>query len=398
MADMTAFRWGGAILAAFMVPAAAEDFPALSPFSADLGIATLSAGGTVQASGFAAFQPAPAKDAVRASGAATLTAGLSREYDSGLMLGLDTAFQLYSDRLSGDNYGNDFVQKAYGRAETGLGNVEIGMTDGAAYALAVTGPAVNGETALDNPNATFFRDPSTGRAVIEAFTLNSAVEPSVNFAKMSYYTPQLFGVEIGVSYTPSMTKGGLPFLKGGPKAADRQESLWETAIRYRGELGPFEAALSFGAAFAHADEGMKTAGHQGLSEWAAGAEISYPIDDDTKISFGGAYRRSNAYRFDLLDVRDVGETSSARLSAKWEQGPWSFGVEYGDGTADGGLPGSTIGMRGYGAAAGYALNDNLALTLGWQDLRYGRDGGAFYNGRPSLDLDAVYLHLRFAVE
>jgi hypothetical protein len=388
----------GAGLAVLFGPAAAAGLPALSPLSADLGVATLSAGGTVQASGFAAFQPAPARDSVRGSGAATLSAALSREYDSGLVLGLDTVFQLYSDRLSGDNYGNDFVQKVYGRAETGLGNVEFGMNDGAAYALAVIGPAVNGETALDNPNATFFRDPATGRAVIETFTLNSAVEPSLNYAKLSYYTPQLFGVEIGVSYTPSMAKGVLPFLKGGPKTADRQESLWETAVRYRGSLGSFETAFSFAAAFAHADAGMKTAGHQGLTEWAAGAEFSYPLDDDTKISFGGAYRASNAYRFDLLDVRDRGETSSARLSAEWERGPWSFGVEYGDGTADGRLPGSEIGVRGYGAAVGYALSENLALTLGWQDLRYARNGGAFYNDRPRLDLDAVYLHLRFAVE
>ena len=122
-----------------------------------------------------------------------MSAKLERTYDTGLVLSLRSVFEVFHDKLSGDNYGSDLVQKVYGVAQTGLGRVEIGMTDGAAYSLAVTGPTVDGVTSLDNPNATFFLDPTTGRAFINVFTGNSAVEPTYNFAKLSYYSPRLFG-------------------------------------------------------------------------------------------------------------------------------------------------------------------------------------------------------------
>jgi len=341
-----------------------------------------------------ADQPAAGIDETTASGAATLTAALQRDYDSGLTLALKGAFEVYHDRLSGDNYGDDFVQKVYAAAQTGLGRVEVGMTDGAAYALAVTGPVVDDETTLDNANATFFRDPSTGRAFVNVFALNSAVESSLNYAKISYYTPRLFGVQLAASYTPSEGKDVIPFLSSGPHAPNRQESIWEAAVSYSGYIGPVSLGVYGGAAFAHADGAAKTAGHEGLTEWSLGSEIDYNLNDDVKLAIGGAYRRSNAYAFDINDVLADGETSSAHLSATVSYGPWIAGGEYGEGTAEG-TP--KLGVRGVSASVGYVFNANLQATLGWQQLRYNRDSGAFYNGEPRIRMDAVFLHLRLHV-
>ena len=121
-------------------------------------------------------------------------------------------------------------------AQTGLGRVEIGMTDGAAYALAVTGPVVDEATTIDNANATFFRDPSTGRAFIDVFTLNSAVESSLNYAKLSYYTPRLFGMQLAASYTPSEGKDVLPSSPAG--------RMWRTGRRASGKERPATATIS----------------------------------------------------------------------------------------------------------------------------------------------------------
>jgi hypothetical protein len=398
---MKKFLLAGAALAALAAaPAAAEGIAdwTISPYSADISAFSLTVGGSAQGTISTALQPSALKpDKTAPSGAATLTAALQRDYDSGMAVALKTSFQLYSDHLAGDNYGNDFVQKVYGQIQTGLGNIEIGMNDGVAFTLALTGPVVDGETRLDNPNATFFRDPATKQALIKEFTLNSTVEPSYNYAKISYLTPKIYGVQLGVSYTPSEGKDVLPFVDGGPKAANRQDSIWEAAIRYDDSFGPFDVGLSLTAAAAHADEGMKTPGHKGLTEWAAGTVISYPVGEESKLSLGGAYRHSNAYGFDLDNVLDKGGTSSAHIGLKLDNGTWSIGAEYGDGTADGGTLAPTIGVRGFGAAAGYKLNDNLALTLGWQSLHYARDEGAFYNGAGRIHADAVYLHLHFQV-
>ena len=90
---------------------------------------------------FAANQPsAPGLDKSGATGAASINARLQRDYDSGLSLSLKGTFEIYHDKLSGDNYGSDFVQKVYGSVQTGLGHIDVGMTDGAAYALSITGP------------------------------------------------------------------------------------------------------------------------------------------------------------------------------------------------------------------------------------------------------------------
>ena len=392
---MKAFLLAGAAMAVLLAsPALADDW-SLSPWSTNISDIDVTVGGHAQGTAFSADQPgAPGIDKTSASGAAELTAALERDYDSGLTIGLKSVFEVYHDRLSGDHYGDDFAQKVYAVVQTGLGRVEIGMTDGAAYALAVTGPVVDDETTLDNANATFFRDPSTGRAFVKTFALNSAVESSLNYAKISYYTPRLFGVQLAASYTPSEGKDVIPFLSTGPHVANRQESFWEAAVSYSDTFGPVSLGVYGGVMFAHADGGTKTAGHEGLTEWGLGSELDYNVTDDLKLAIGGGYRRSNAYSFNINDVQADGETSSAHLSATLSTGPWIVGGEVGDGTAEG-TP--KLGVHGVSASVGYVFNANLQATLGWQQLRYDRDAGTFYNGAPRIRMDAAFLHLKLHI-
>ncbi len=389
----------GAAWIACAGPALALDFSAwsVSPYQTDLGEdLQLKVRGSANGSFYTAGQPdAAGLDQSGATGAASLAASIERDYDSGLALSLRSVFEVYHDRLSGDNYGSDFVQKVYAAMQTGLGRVEVGETDGAAYALAATGPVVEGDVSIDNPNATFFRDPSTGRAFINVFTLNSATEASLNYAKISYYTPRLFGLELAGSFTPSEGKDVVPFLSNGPQVPDRQKSLWELAASYTGDFGPVSLGLSGGWSVGYDD--IKTPGHAGLTDWSLGGEADYTLNDDWKLALGGAWRHSNAYAFDLNDVFDQGGTTSAHLSATVTNGPWIVGGELGDGTADGKLGAPTIGVHGASATVGYVLNSNLQLNVGWQRLHYSRNAGTFYNGLPRIGMDAGFLHLQFQV-
>ncbi len=395
---MRVFLLAGAAMAALIAaPAAASGLGdwAINPWSTYFSNVSLTVGGRAQGTVLSADQPAAVGiDRTAASGAATLTTSLQRDYDSGLTLALKGAFEIYRDRLSGDNYGDDFVQKVYAVAQTGLGRIEIGMTDGAAYALAVTGPVVDDETTLDNATATFFRDPSTGKAFVNIFALNSTLASSLNYAKISYYTPRLFGVQLAASFTPSEGKDVIPFLSSGPRVPNRQESIWEAAVSYSGYFGPVSLGVYSGVTFAHADGATKTAGHEGLTEWGLGSEIDYNLNDSVKLAVGGGYRRSNAYAFDINDVLADGATSSAHLSATVSTGPWIVGIEKGDGTAEGA---PKLGVRGVSASVGYVFNANLQATMGWQQLRYSRDSGTFYNGAPRIRMDAAFLHLKLHV-
>ncbi len=366
----------------------------IDPYSAEIADWTLTVGGTAYGTVFSANQPANT-DKSWVTGAATLTSSLKRVTDSGLSLSLNSAFEIYHDRLSGDNYGNAFVQKVYGTLQTGLGRIEIGNTDGAAYALSVTGPVVDEATSLDDPNAGFFRDPTTGRNFTEIFTLSSVVKSSLNYAKISYYTPRLFGLQLAASYTPSEGKDVLPFLNSGPHVANRQHSIWEAAVSYSDYFGPVSVGVYGGLAVAHAVD--KTPGHAGLTDWGFGSEIDYNINDDMKLSLGGAYRHANTYAFDIYDALANGKTTSAHLSTTLTYGPWLIGGEYGDGTADSPPATPVIGVKGYEVSAGYVFNANLQATLGWQELRYSRDIGSFYNGSPRINMNAVFFHLRLHV-
>lgn len=396
---MKAYLCAGAALVAFVGPASALDFSDwnVSPYETTIGD-DLQFKLRVSANGsgyWADQQDAPGLDQSGVTGAASFAANLERDYDSGMQISLRSVFEVYHDRLSIDNYGGDFVQKVYSVVQTGLGRVELGNTDGAAFVLANTGPVVEGDISIDNTNASFFKDPTTGQAFINVFALNSATEASLNYAKVSYYSPRLFGVQIGASFTPSEGKDVLPFLDNGPDVPNRQKSIWEAAVSYTDTFGPVSLNFSGGWSVGHDDN--KTPGHAGLTDWSLGTEIDYSINDDWKVAVGGAYRQSNAYTFGLNDVQASGHTDSAHLSATLSNGSWIVGGELGSGTADGRLGDPTIGVHGASATVGYVLNSNMQLNVGWERFHYTRDVGKFYNGAPRIDMDAVFLHLQFQV-
>lgn len=379
------------VLGSFPACAASWDDWSISPLTGSIGNINYSLGGQAYGSVYAADQPrAPGLDKWGATGAASLNARVERDYDSGLSLALKATFEIYHDQLSGDNYGSRFVQKVYGSVQTGLGRADLGLSDGAAYALSITGPTVNPEVTIDNSNATFFRDPSTGRAFSNIFELNSAVESSLNYAKVSYFTPRLFGVQIAGSFTPSEGKDVIPFLNTGPHVANRQTELWETAINYSNSFGAFTFGFYGGLIVGHND--AKTVGHKGLTDWGVGSELDWNVNDDVKWSFGGAYRNSDTYAFDINNAFASGATQSLHLSTTLTYGSWSAGFEFGDGRADGLLGKPTLGTHALLIDAAYAVNTNLQLSGGWEKMNYSRSSGAFYNGSPTIGMDAVFVH------
>ncbi len=396
---MKACVLGAATCAVLVGPANALDLSdwTVSPYETTVGDnVVLKLRGTAYGSAYAADQPdAPGLDQSGVTGAAVFGAELGRTYDSGLSISLKTSFQPYHDRLSIDNYGGDFVEKVYGVVQTGLGRVEIGNADGAAYTLALTGPVVESDISIDNTNASFFKDPATSQAFINIFALNSTTETSLNYAKISYYSPRLFGAQIAASFTPSEGKDVVPFLDNGPDIADRQNNMWELAASYTRDLGPVSLAFSGGWSVAHDD--IKTPGHAGLTDWSVGTQIDYTLNDDVKLSLGGAHRRSNAYVFNINQVFDGGQTTSNHLSATVTTGPWIAGGELGEGGADGKLGAPDIGVHGASATVGYVLNSNLQLNVGWERFLYKRDTGTFYNGSPHITMDAGFLHLPFQI-
>lgn len=368
-------------------PAFAQpDGLSLDPYGTMVGNAQLSVGGLA---GGTLFDGNLKRQPI-ASGVVKAMPRLTRDYDSGLELGLDATLTV-SDALSRGRYNGDFLEKLYGEARTGLGRVEIGLTDGGAYDLSVTGPKVDAQVTLNNPQTTFFRDPSTRHAVSDIFTLRTSVGASSNYAKFTYVSPALFGAQLALSFTPSQSREVIPFLHEGPSVPDRQSDMWEAGLTYSDDFGPV-TLTGFGGVVEGRGE-HKLAGQEGVSDLGAGLRADYTVGDDLTLSLGGSYRQSNAYALRVSRSEASGTTHVMFVSADAAYDQWVAGVEYGNGHADSaaGLP--QLGLNGYQASLGYVLNKNWQITGGWQKLDYARSAGLFFNGAPHLNMDAGFLHL-----
>jgi hypothetical protein len=314
---------------------------------------------------------------------------LKRSYDSGLLLALEATFTA-ADPLSRGRYDGDAIERLAGTAQTGLGKIEVGIIDGAGYGLAVTGPKVDAGVSLNDPRTSFFRDPGTHRAVTDLFALRTEVGASSNYAKIAYTSPSLFGAQIALSFTPSEGKQ-FPFLNAGPRVPGRQVEFWEAALRYETELGP--VSLSGYGAVSESRAEHKRPGQEGTSDLGAGLKADYPLDEETSLSLGGAFRQSNAYGFDVNQSWQAGTTRVGHVSAAVARNAWMAGVEYGTGTADAVSNLPRLGLAGWEASIGYRISDSIRVSSGWQHLSYSRSAGTFFNGARQLKMDAIYLHL-----
>jgi hypothetical protein len=367
-------------LAALATPAAAQT---LAPVLA-LGSAELTLNASAEGSLFAASQPG--NDA-SASGIARFSPVLSRMYDSGFVWSLNATLAA-ADPLSRGRYDGDVLEKAYAETKLLLIPIRIGMVDGAAANLQVTGPRTG--QALDDAQTTFFRDPA-GRAVTNIFAPRTALTASSNYAKISVESPTLFGVTLAFSFTPSEGKNVLPWLAAGPQANGRQSTIWEGALRYSDDFGPLTMSAYFGGAFGAAER--KLPGQQGVSEFGLGARSDYHLDDDATFSLGGSWRKSNAHAFDNHRAYTGSDTRQMDVSAGASHGNLSASLEYSNGVAErvAGLP--RLALNGTQASVRYAFDDNFAVSAGWQRIGYSRDAGTFFNGASKMAMNALFVKL-----
>jgi len=330
----------------------------------------------------------------RVSGALSLDPTLSRLYDSGLSLALAGRF-VAADPLSRGRYDGDATEYLAASAHSGLGKLEIGLTDGAAYQLAMfapTDPKADVSVALEDPRTTFFRDP-TGRAVINMFALRTVVGSSSNYAKFVYMSPELFGLRLAVSLTPTEGKQ-LPFLNAGPQVPGRQADIWEMALKYQEDVGP--VSLMGFAALAEGRGEHKLPGQEGVSDLSAGLRADYPLGEDITVSLGGSFRQSNAYGFDINQTWQAGVTRVGHISGMMAYDGWRASLEYGTGAADAVAALPRIGLNGWEVALARDLSSSVAVSAGWQKLNYSRGSGSFFNGAPQMKMDAIFLRLKLS--
>lgn len=372
-----------------MAGAAHADDAWIAPLSTGLGDGwTASLGVNLSGAAYAAHQGGGVDpDGVQAF--AVFAPSVVKDFADGWEIGAKGSLLAYHDHLSGDNYGNDVFELGYVYAQTPYGRIEIGQANGVAYGQSVTAPVVDSPAAINDANVTFFKDPATGGAFNGIWNLRSGVFTSANYSKISYLTPRFDSLQFGISYAPYQAKGFPPFVNGDHHVADRATNFVEGSANYQRQFGNWNLQAYTAIGTAHDD--APTPGHDNAWDWGIGAETDYSFAD-SKLSLGTAYRISNAYTFNVQQAASHGTTSNIDSSIVYSFGSWIAGVEYETGIADAVLGQPALHENGWNPSVAYAVNANLLLTLGWQELHFRQSSGVFYNGKPSIGMDAAYLH------
>ncbi len=181
----------------------------------------------------------------------------------------------------------------------------------------------------------------------------------------------------------------LPFTGNPSDDPNQQHALWEIAASYTGYFSGVAVGVTGG--FAHGKLKNRTDGYDDLFDWAVGTQLAYSIDD-AKISVGGAYRGTNAYLLDLGQARGDSRTRMVQLSATFEKPMWLAGVEFSNAEIEGPID---FTVTGFQLSAGYKVNANMQITVGWQHYDYSRNAGAFYNGLADIGMNAGFLSLGY---
>ncbi len=366
------------------------------PLNLNFGDIDVTAGGFAGgALSYATQQGGPADShgnaRAQASGELRSWLRVQRTLDNGVVYGARTELLLLHDPLAGDIYDNDTVERLFAFVQTGFGRLEAGQNDGAAYALALTGPEVDPQVSLEGRAISLFRDPNTGRDFGRFFKQVTAVQTSSNYAKLNYLAPRLFGLQLGVSFTPETVRTPLPWTGNPQNNGNAQHDIWEVAANYTGYISGIAMGLSAG--YAHGTQRQSSVQGSDLYDWSAGAEFAYTIDE-TKLTVGGAYRSTNAWLLDVYDVFAGSRTEGGHFSATVEKGSWRLGAETSVAHATGPVD---YGITGYQTTIGYQFTPAIILTGGWQWYHYARNAGIFNNREPEIRMDAGYIGLSYSL-
>jgi hypothetical protein len=269
--------------------------------------------------------------------------------------------------------------------------VEIGEQDGAAYTLGVTGPLVDQQVTLEGRNMSLFRNPTTGTDFAKFFHQITSVQTSSNYAKINYVSPRLLGIQVGASFTPQIVRSPLPFTGNPSDAPNQQRGIWELAASYTGYFSG--VAVSATGAFARGRMKNRTADSDDLYDWAVGTQIAYSFSD-AKITVGGAYRGTNAYLLEAEQVFSDSRSRLVQLSAAFEKTSWLVGAEFSRADIVGPVD---YGITGVQLTAGYKINTNMQINIGWQHYNYNRGPGVFYNGLSEISMNGGFLSLGYTL-
>jgi len=227
--------------------------------------------------------------------------------------------QLEADVTSG----SDTLDESYLRLDTDLGQFRLGQSDAAGLALQVEAPYV-GLNATNGDQALWIVNPSTNVAGVGGTTIGGGDDNRVY-----YITPSIAGFRVGTSYAASTSENT------GTQPLVTESDIWDVSARWEGAVGDFKVGVGGGF---WATEGSTATSSGSARNWQAGTQITY-----ADFTLGGGYGQKNA----KLGGASGGDNTAWNVGLVYKPGPWSAGVSYYQGEAEGAVatPGDDTAKR-----------------------------------------------------
>lgn len=311
--------------------------------------------------------------------------------EDGIELGARAEVRVQSGERSNSTTGrDDWVQleKAYLWAESGLGRLELGAQDGIADQFQVAPPSVTKSLRIDDPLMMPVSDSSGAFYRPAGLMLRTDLYASDQSAKIAYRSPRLFGLQLGVSYTPEFETNFERFIKHSGDDLDQQSDIWEFGVNYDSNLDNVRLRASLVYLTASNERARDTTStlaspwrSDDLSEWGGALSVKFQ-----GFTLGGAYRRSNA-RGGFIDHAPVvlsggaSDTDIWSLGAMYEFDSWKIGANYVTAETNVGVEDPAGGRietqdgAGWQVAAAYTITTDIQIAAGYQNYSFDASSG-----------------------
>jgi outer membrane protein OmpU len=169
--------------------------------------------------------------------------------------------------------------------------------------------------------------------------------------KITYYSPNLGGVSLGVSYTPDGKELGAGGYQGGDadNTAGQQSEILSIGARWTGNLG--DASVRIGGGYKKGDLEVAAAGAEDQDYWGLGIAVSW-----NAFAFGAHYTAN-----DNATSGNNTDTDHIVTSATYSTGPWKVGVEYAKTVVGAGTAGGEDEREAFTLGANYSMGGGVSL-------------------------------------
>lgn len=266
-------------------------------------------------------------------------------------LGYGAHIELEADVNSDDSTNaNNNAEQGYIYVESGFGRVEVGPTGDAGNALRVDASTFAratggiggdfykyvdlGSNAVAGANTgEYFILPGLptavglpGEANIDA-TGNDIHNARATANKISYYSPRIQGVQLGVSYTPDQAERGTQAGFSGSRDQSIR-NVWNAGLNYQGQFDQIgiEASATGEIGTTEHNTNTGTTNLDDLEAYALGLNVSY-----AGFTVGGSWGTAD----EIAQVKTTNQSVDYwTLGAAYEFGPFATSVTYMDSTVN----------------------------------------------------------------